>query len=210
MLRAEAEIVNKLGLHARAAAKLTQLAGDFAAEVWLSRNGRRVNAKSIMGVMMLAAGKGSRVVIEAEGEDAESALAAVVRLIAERFGEEEEAFGENGRESSGEKRELHPARRGRFRGNCDRPRAPRLDRAPGSRPLRDRSAGDRGGDRALRQCDRAGAGRACRAADERVRRRPGGDEGDPQPARDAAQRLQSLRCPARAYRRPALQRGMGA
>jgi phosphocarrier protein len=57
--------------------------------VWLSRNGRRVNAKSIMGVMMLAAGKGSRIVIEADGEDAESALAAVVRLIAERFGEEE-------------------------------------------------------------------------------------------------------------------------
>jgi len=89
MLRAEAEIVNKLGLHARAAAKLTQLAASFAAEVWLSRNGRRVNAKSIMGVMMLAAGKGSRIVIEADGEDAESALAAVARLIAERFGEEE-------------------------------------------------------------------------------------------------------------------------
>jgi phosphocarrier protein len=89
MPRTEAEIVNKLGLHARAAAKLTQLAGNFAAEVWLLRNGRRVNAKSIMGVMMLAAGKGSRIVIEADGEDAESALAAVVRLIAERFGEEE-------------------------------------------------------------------------------------------------------------------------
>src|ERR1700716_3706554 len=89
MPRIEAEIVNKLGLHARAAAKLTQLAAKFAAEVWLSRNGRRVNAKSIMGVMMLAAGKGSRVVIEADGEDAESALAAVVRLITELFGEEE-------------------------------------------------------------------------------------------------------------------------
>ncbi len=89
MPQAEAEIVNKLGLHARAAAKLTQVAGSFAAEVWLSRNGRRVNAKSIMGVMMLAAGKGSRVVIEADGEDAEGALAAVVRLIAERFGEQE-------------------------------------------------------------------------------------------------------------------------
>jgi phosphocarrier protein HPr len=89
MPRTEVEIVNKLGLHARAAAKLTQLAGSFAAEVWLSRNGRRVNAKSIMGVMMLAAGKGSRVVIEADGEDAEAALAAVVRLITERFGEEE-------------------------------------------------------------------------------------------------------------------------
>jgi phosphocarrier protein len=89
MPQAEAEIVNKLGLHARAAAKLTQLASGFTAEVWLSRNGRRVNAKSIMGVMMLAAGKGSRVVIEADGEDAEGALAAVIRLIAERFGEQE-------------------------------------------------------------------------------------------------------------------------
>ena len=89
MPQAEAEIVNKLGLHARAAAKLTQLAGGFAANVFLSGNGRRVNAKSIMGVMMLAAGKGSRILIEADGEDAESALAAVVRLIAERFGEAE-------------------------------------------------------------------------------------------------------------------------
>ncbi len=89
MPQAEAEIVNKLGLHARAAAKLTQLAGAFAADVWLSRNGRRVNAKSIMGVMMLAAGKGARVIIEANGTDAESALAAVARLIAERFGEAE-------------------------------------------------------------------------------------------------------------------------
>ena len=89
MPKAEAEIINKLGLHARAAAKLTQLAGGFAANVFLSRNGRRVNAKSIMGVMMLAAGKGSRILIEADGEDAEGALAAVVRLIAERFGEVE-------------------------------------------------------------------------------------------------------------------------
>ena len=89
MLQAEAEIVNKLGLHARAAAKLTRLAGGFAAQVWLSRNSRRVNAKSIMGVMLLAAGKGSRTIIEAYGEDAEGALAAVVRLIAERFGEAE-------------------------------------------------------------------------------------------------------------------------
>ena len=87
MPQAEAEIVNKLGLHARAAAKLTQLASGFSANVFLSRNGRRVNAKSIMGVMMLAAGKGSRILIEADGEDAEGALAAVVRLIAERFGE---------------------------------------------------------------------------------------------------------------------------
>jgi phosphocarrier protein HPr len=89
MARTEAEIVNKLGLHARAAAKLTEVAGAFAAEVWLSRNGRRVNAKSIMGVMMLAAGKGSRVLIEADGEDAESAVSALAKLIAERFGEDE-------------------------------------------------------------------------------------------------------------------------
>jgi phosphocarrier protein HPr len=89
MRRTEAEIVNKLGLHARAAAKLTEVAGAFVAEVWLSRSGRRVNAKSIMGVMMLAAGKGSRVLIEAQGEDAEAALAALMKLIGERFGEEE-------------------------------------------------------------------------------------------------------------------------
>jgi phosphocarrier protein HPr len=89
MPRAEAEIVNKLGLHARAAAKLTELAGAYTSEIWLSRNGRRVNAKSIMGVMMLAAGQGSVVVIDAQGEDAEQALAALVRLIGERFGEGE-------------------------------------------------------------------------------------------------------------------------
>ena len=89
MPRTEAEIVNKLGLHARAAAKLTQLAGNFSAEVWLLRNGRRVNAKSIMGVMMLAAGQGSTVKVEAEGPDAEAAIAAVLKLIAEKFGEGE-------------------------------------------------------------------------------------------------------------------------
>ena len=89
MAKAEAEIVNKLGLHARAAAKLTELAGGFASDVWLSLNGRRVNAKSIMGVMMLAAGKGSRVVIETEGMDAKDAMDAIVALIAGRFGEEE-------------------------------------------------------------------------------------------------------------------------
>jgi phosphocarrier protein HPr len=87
MAQTEAEIVNKLGLHARAAARLTEVAGAFASEVWLSRNGRRVNAKSIMGVMMLAAGKGSRVLIEAEGEDADAAIKALVELIADRFGE---------------------------------------------------------------------------------------------------------------------------
>ena len=83
------EIINKLGLHARAAAKLTQVAAGFQSEIWISRSGRRVNAKSIMGVMMLAAGKGSRVLIEADGEDADAAIAALSALIAERFGEEE-------------------------------------------------------------------------------------------------------------------------
>jgi phosphocarrier protein len=85
----EVEIVNKLGLHARASAKLTQTAGRYAAEIWLSRNGRRVNAKSIMGVMMLAAGRGSIIQIEAEGEDADAALHALVHLIDDKFGEGE-------------------------------------------------------------------------------------------------------------------------
>jgi phosphocarrier protein HPr len=85
----EAEIVNRLGLHARAAAKLTHLASGFQCEIWLSRSGRRVNAKSIMGVMMLAAGQGTRVLIEADGADADAALAALTGLIAERFGEGE-------------------------------------------------------------------------------------------------------------------------
>ena len=89
MVRAEVEIVNKLGLHARASAKLTQVASGFRADVWLSRNGRRVNAKSIMGVMMLAAGKGTLVIIEADGEDADAALAALKKLIADRFDEGE-------------------------------------------------------------------------------------------------------------------------
>lgn len=84
-----AEILNKLGLHARASAKLTQLAGGFACSIWLSRSGRRVNAKSIMGVMMLAAGKGTTVVIDAEGADAEQAIAAIVQLIRDKFGEGE-------------------------------------------------------------------------------------------------------------------------
>jgi len=85
----DAEIVNVLGLHARAAAKLTQTATRFASDVWVSRKGRRVNAKSIMGVMMLAAGKGSIVTIEAEGSDAAQAMEAIRRLIADRFGEGE-------------------------------------------------------------------------------------------------------------------------
>jgi phosphocarrier protein len=89
MPSAEAEIVNKLGLHARASAKLTQLAGGFECDIWLSRSGRRVNAKSIMGVMMLAAGIGSTVKVEAEGKDAERALAAILKLIQDKFGEGE-------------------------------------------------------------------------------------------------------------------------
>jgi len=89
MPSADVTIDNKLGLHARASAKLTELASRYHAEVWLSRNGRRVNAKSIMGVMMLAAGKGASVTIETEGSDAEAALAAVRELIADKFGEGE-------------------------------------------------------------------------------------------------------------------------
>ena len=89
MLQQEVEIINKLGLHARASAKLTQVAGGFKANVWISRNGRRVNAKSIMGVMMLAAAKGSTVVIETDGADEAEAMAAVVGLIAARFEEAE-------------------------------------------------------------------------------------------------------------------------
>ena len=85
----EAPIVNKHGLHARAAAKLTHLAGTFQSEIWISRSGRRVNAKSIMGVMMLAAGQGSTVKLEAEGADADKALAVLTQLIADKFGEGE-------------------------------------------------------------------------------------------------------------------------
>jgi phosphocarrier protein len=89
MPKAEVEIINKLGLHARASAKLTELASQFPCQIWISRNGRRVNAKSIMGVMMLAAAKGSKVEIETEGERADEALQAIVELIGNRFGEEE-------------------------------------------------------------------------------------------------------------------------
>ena len=89
MPRAEAEIVNKLGLHARASAKLTQLAGSYPCEVWMERNGRRINAKSIMGVMMLAAGKGSTIVVETDGNDEQQALDAILKLIADQFGEGE-------------------------------------------------------------------------------------------------------------------------
>ena len=87
MPAAEALIVNKLGLHARPSAKLTQVASKFPCEVWLTRNGRRVNGKSIMGVMMLAAGKGSSILIETDGPQDEDALAALLALVASGFGE---------------------------------------------------------------------------------------------------------------------------
>lgn len=87
MITCEASIINKLGLHARAAAKLTKLAGSFPCQVWMSRGGRRINAKSIMGVMMLAAGMGSTVIIETEGEREQEAMDALLALIADRFGE---------------------------------------------------------------------------------------------------------------------------
>ena len=89
MQQREIEIVNKLGLHARASAKLTQLASQFTAEVWIAREGRKVNAKSIMGVMMLAAAKGSLVAIETDGPDETQAMAALVALIGDKFGEGE-------------------------------------------------------------------------------------------------------------------------
>jgi len=89
MPKREIEIVNKLGLHARASAKLTQLAGSYPCEVWMERNGRRINAKSIMGVMMLAAGKGSSVIVDTDGEQAEECLTAIVALIDDKFGEGE-------------------------------------------------------------------------------------------------------------------------
>jgi phosphocarrier protein HPr len=87
MPRREVEIVNKLGLHARASAKLTQLAAKYPCEVMIERNGRRVNAKSIMGVMMLAAGKGTTVALETTGAQEDEAMEALVALIADYFGE---------------------------------------------------------------------------------------------------------------------------
>jgi len=87
MINRVATISNKLGLHARASAKLTKLAGSFSSDVHLSRNGRRVNAKSIMGVMMLAAGLGSEIEIEISGEDEQAAMDAIVALIDDKFGE---------------------------------------------------------------------------------------------------------------------------
>ena len=89
MIRRTLIISNKLGLHARASAKLTKLAGGFQCEVFMSRNGRRVNAKSIMGVMMLAAGLGSEIEIETEGEDEQAAMDALRALIDAKFGEGE-------------------------------------------------------------------------------------------------------------------------
>jgi phosphocarrier protein HPr len=89
MLQREVEIVNRLGLHARASAKLTQIASQFESDIWLSRNGRRVNAKSIMGVMMLAASQGSTIVLETDGPDQAEAMQAIIQLIAGRFDEDE-------------------------------------------------------------------------------------------------------------------------
>ena len=87
MIKTSISISNKLGLHARASAKLTKLAGGFQSDVFMTRNGRRVNAKSIMGVMMLAAGIGSVVEIEVDGPDEEAAMAALTALINDKFGE---------------------------------------------------------------------------------------------------------------------------
>jgi phosphocarrier protein HPr len=89
MINNTTTIVNKLGLHARASAKLTKLAGSFPCEVWLSRGDRRVNAKSIMGVMMLAAAMGTEVVIETQGAQEREAMDALLALIADKFGEGE-------------------------------------------------------------------------------------------------------------------------
>ena len=89
MARTDIEIPNKLGLHARASAKLTQLASSFESEVWLEKGTRRINAKSIMGVMMLAAGKGASIVVEPTGSDEDEAMVALLKLITDKFGEEE-------------------------------------------------------------------------------------------------------------------------
>jgi phosphocarrier protein len=87
MPQREVEIVNKLGLHARASAKLTQLAAKYQSDVTMARNNRKVNAKSIMGVMMLAAGKGAKVTFETSGPDEDEALEAIVALVNDYFGE---------------------------------------------------------------------------------------------------------------------------
>ncbi len=87
MIKTPITISNKLGLHARASAKLTKLAGSFKSEIFMSRGGRRVNAKSIMGVMMLAAGLGAEVELEVDGEDEAAATQAIVALVNDKFGE---------------------------------------------------------------------------------------------------------------------------
>jgi phosphocarrier protein HPr len=89
MIKRSINISNKLGLHARASAKLTKLAGGFQCEIHMSRNGRRVNAKSIMGVMMLAAGMGAEIEIETDGADEQAAMDGLLHLIADKFGEGE-------------------------------------------------------------------------------------------------------------------------
>jgi phosphocarrier protein len=89
MIKTTTTISNRLGLHARASAKLTKLAGSFSCEVWMAKGERRVNAKSIMGVMMLAAGMGTEVTIDTEGERAQEAMDAILALIADKFGEGE-------------------------------------------------------------------------------------------------------------------------
>ena len=89
MTRTEIEITNKLGLHARASAKMTQLATGFESEVWMEKGSRQVNAKSIMGVMMLAAEKGAKVIVETAGSDEQAAMDALLKLIGNKFGEGE-------------------------------------------------------------------------------------------------------------------------
>jgi phosphocarrier protein HPr len=89
MIQTSTNISNKLGLHARASAKFTKLAGSFACEVWMSKGERRINAKSIMGVMMLAAGLGSLVTLETDGADEQAAMTALLALIRDKFGEGE-------------------------------------------------------------------------------------------------------------------------
>ncbi len=89
MLKRELLISNKLGLHARASAKFTKLASEFGSEIWISKGSRRVNAKSIMGVMMLAAGQGTRIGVEADGADAQQALDQLTLLVDDKFGEGE-------------------------------------------------------------------------------------------------------------------------
>ena len=89
MIQQQLEIINKLGLHARASAKFTQLAAKYQSDIWLTHNARRINAKSIMGVMMLAAGKGAKVLLEADGTDEQACVDALAALVNDRFGEGE-------------------------------------------------------------------------------------------------------------------------